>query len=401
MQLYYKAASEDGKILHGIIQAKDQREVISYLRKQLLVPIRIEVYKENELISALRLFKKSPKSKLVFFTRQLSTMMTSGLTLMQALTILKNQVHNDDMKKIIESIVSDVQDGKPLSSAIEKYPEVFSPIYTSLVKAAESAGVLDKVLARLADNLEKSAKLKTEIKTALIYPVIVIATMGLVVVVMMVFVVPQLATLYTSLNVELPLSTKIIIGMSNFMINFWYLLIGIIVSLIVFGRKWSKTPGGKFILDKFVIKVPILGKLIVESTLVEFTRTLGFLISTGSHVVDSLTKSGNTIGNRIYKDAVVEVTKKVEKGVTMGDAMAVDDIFPPILVEMVKVGEKTGKLDDSLTRVSEYFEGEVAQIVKTLTIAMEPIILIILAVGVGFLVLSIITPIYTIISSIK
>lgn len=176
---------------------------------------------------------------------------------------------------------------------------------------------------------------------------------------------------------------------------------GMFVFFFVYGRKWIHTPSGKNVMDSMVIKIPIIGTLIAQATLVEFTRTLGFLISTGSLVVDSLMKSADTISNKHFQDAVLAVSRKVEKGISMGDAMAVDATFPPILVEMVKVGEQTGKLDDSLTRVSEYFEGEVTQIVKTLTTAMEPIIMIILAIGVAFLVISIITPIYNLMSSFQ
>jgi type IV pilus assembly protein PilC len=288
-----------------------------------------------------------------------------------------------------------------LASAIAKYPKVFSPIYVSIIKAGESAGLLDKVLLRLADNLEKQQKLKSTIKSALMYPVIVIALMIAVVAIMMIFVIPQLTSLYGNLGVTLPLTTRIVIGMSNFTSTFWPIILVVSFVVGVFYRRWSKTPDGRFILDNIALRLPIFGKLIRETILAEFSRTLGLLIGTGSLVVDSLLETAETTGNVHYKTAIIDISHKVEKGVSIGDAMSFHSLFPPLLVQLVKVGEETGKIDETMVKASEYFEREVDQTVKTLTTAMEPFIMIVLGVGVAFLILAVITPIYSLISNIQ
>lgn len=400
MKLAYRAVNEKGKIVAGLVDAKDQEEAAAFLRKQDYTPIAIKVFNQGKSLKYL-ISRRSAKKDIVFFTRQLSSMLTSGLTVMQALTILRNQVQNPAMAEIVEGLIANIQEGKTLSQSISKYPNVFSPIYISLIQAAETAGLLDKILLRLADNLEKQDKLKSTIKSALMYPAIVLVMMVGVMTIMMIFVVPTLTGLYASFNVDLPLPTKIVIGLSNFTVKFWPFIIGSVVPITLYFRRWKKTLQGKKILDALILKMPVFNKLTVQSIMAEFARTFGLLVGTGSLVVESLNESANVIGNYYYQQAIRELGKKVEKGVTIGDGMLSDTLFPPLMVEMVKIGEQTGKLDDSLTRVSEYYEREVETTVKGLTTAMEPIIMIVLAVGVGFLVISIITPIYNIISQIQ
>ncbi|MDO8461059.1 MAG: type II secretion system F family protein [bacterium] len=402
MKITYKAVGKDGKVLHGTIEAKDVSEAVSYLHSKQLTPIDVTPQKNNlELAKLLPFVKKTHSSDLVFFTRQLSSMITSGLTLMQALNILRQQTKNEAMAKIIEQIVTEIEDGNSFSSALSKHPDVFSSIYVSLIKAAETSGVLDKVLLRLAETLEKQEKLKSTIKGALMYPIIVILGMVAVMTLMMIVVIPQLSVLFESLNVELPLTTQIVIGMSKFMISFWpVIIVFVILSMFVF-RQLRKTESGKLILDQLVLKLPIFGNLISQTILAQFTRTLALLIGTGNLVVDSLNQSANVAGNVIYRDAIINVAKRVEKGISIGDSMSAYPLFPPLLVQLVKIGEQTGKLDDSFLRSSEYFEGEVDQMVKTLTTAMEPLIMVFLGLGVGFLIMSIIMPIYSITSAIQ
>ncbi len=401
MKLSYKATSKEGKIIQGEIDAKDIQEAAYYLRSRDMLPIRIEPAKNDDIFSFLPKFNSSHHQDLVLFTRQLSSMLTSGLTLMQALAILKEQIENPEMKEIVVGIIADVQDGKTFSSAVEKYPKVFSRIYISLVRAAESSGFLDKILLRLADNLEKEQKLKGTIRSALMYPIIIVILMVVVMGVMMVFVIPQLTVLYQNLGIPLPLPTQIIVGISNFTINFWPLVIGL-VGLTIFGySRWTKTESGQLIHDDIVLKLPVFGPLIQKSVLTEVARTLGLLIGAGTLVVQALEETGAIAGNKIYENAILDIAKRVEKGVSIGDGMAVYPVFPPILVQMVKIGEQTGKLDDSLVKVSEYFEREVEGAVKTLTTALEPFIMIVLGVSVAFLIISIITPIYNLTSNIQ
>lgn len=401
MKLSYKATNKEGKIIQGVVEAKDIQEAAYYLRSREILPIRIEPVRNQDVLSFLPHFNSSHHQDVILFTRQLSSMLSSGLTLMQALAILKEQMQNPEMKDIVAGIVADVQDGKTFSSAIEKYPNVFSKIYVSLIHAAESSGFLDKILLRLADNLEKDQKLKSTIRSALLYPAIIVILMVVVMGVMMIFVIPQLTVLYQNLGIPLPLPTQIIVAISNFTVNFWPLVIGM-VGVIVFGyARWIKTDAGELLHDDIVLKLPVFGPLLEKSVLTEVARTLGLLIGAGTLVVQALNETADIAGNRIYKNAILDIAKRVEKGISIGDSMGVYPIFPPILVQMVKIGEQTGKLDESLIRVSEYFEREVEGVVKTLTTALEPFIMIILGVSVAFLIISIITPIYNLTSSIQ
>ena len=401
MRLRYKAATKEGKIEQGLIDANDINAAAQYLRSKELMPIHIVMEQENPLAKILPMMSRVKSSDIIIFTRQLSSMLSSGLTLMRALSILKDQVQSAAMQEVVNSIINDVEEGKPFSLAISKFPNVFSNIYVSLIKAGEASGLLDKVLSRLADNLEKSAKLKGTIKSALMYPIIVIVLMVVVMFVMMIFVIPQLTVLYKNLNVPLPLPTQIVVGMSNFIQTFWPIVLILLVVSVTLFRRWRKTTEGQLIIDSLVLKLPVFGKLIEQTILAEFSRTFGLLVGTGTLVVDALLETADTAGNIHYRNAIKEVSKQVEKGVTIGDAMSVYSLFPPILIQLVKIGEQTGKVDESLTKASEYFERDVDQTVKTLTTAMEPFIMVVLGIGVAFLIISVITPIYSLISSIQ
>lgn len=400
MKLYYRAVDPEGKAITGLIDAKDVREVAYYLRSHNMVPIKITPTMKG-IAMPIPFFKKPKLKDRIFFTNQLASMLTSGLTLMQALAIIKNQFQNPVMQDVVSDIITGVEGGKVFSSTLVKYPDLFPPIYVALIRTAETTGLLDKVLLRLSESLEKQDKLQRTIKGALLYPMIVIIIMIVVFIIMMIFVVPQLKSLYESLNVPLPLSTTIVLGISDAIIKFWYLFLIVLFGIVYLYRKAYVSISGRRVLDTYILKIPVFGNLIKQTMLAEFTRTLGLLVGAGSLVVDSLVKSSEVVGNVIYKDAIVLISKRVEKGITMGDAMGASPLFPPMVVELVRIGEQTGKLDESLLRSSEYFEREVDQTVKNLTTLLEPIIIVILAIGVGFLIFSIITPIYGLISSIQ
>lgn len=401
MKFKYKVISKDKKIVSGSIDARDVLEAKEYLKNADFVPIFIE--SENQSFSFSQDFSKFSRGKFntVLFTRQLSSMLSSGLTLVQSLSILKEQNENETMKDIVVNILSDIQNGKSFSESLTKYPKHFSQIYISLIKSAETSGLLDKILERLANNLEKDQVLKKTIFSALLYPVIIIILMIGVMFVMMIFVIPQLSILYANLNISLPFATQVVVGFSSLVINYWLLLFILIIILFFLYNKWVSTETGKLIRDEILLKIPVMGDVIRLSLLTEFTRTLGLMTGSGTLVVQSLSESSNVVGNIVYKNAIMDIAKKVEKGISMGDVMSSYKIFPPILTQMVKIGEQTGKLDESLLKVSEYFENDVENRVKNLTTAMEPFIMVILGIGVAFLILSIITPIYSLTSSIQ
>jgi len=402
MKLYYKAVDSKGKSVDGMIDARSVNEVAAYLRSKELTPIKIIKKEKNNFGNLIPFIGGKIKSKdMVNFTRQLSSMLTSGLTLLRSLEIYKNQVGNRTLVEVIDGIIKDVQEGSSFSQAIAKYPKIFSPIYIALIEASEESGLLDKAFIRLADTLEKQEKLKGTLKSALTYPAIVIVMMTLVSIVMLIFVIPQISSLYESLNVALPLPTLILIGVSNFFVSFWIVPLMFLIIAGIAYKRWHKTEVGRLVVDSILLKVPIFGNLLKKTILAEFARTFGLLLGSGTLVVEALSKVSDVAGNIHYRNAIVDVARRVEKGITIGDAISLYSLFPPNLVELIKIGEQTGKLDETLVKASEYFENEVDQTVRTLSTALEPVILVILGIGVAFLVISILTPIYQITSSIK
>jgi len=402
MKLYYKVVTNKGKTIDGFIEARDPREAAVYLRSKDLFPIEIVRREENKFGNLIPFIGgKIKSSDVISFTRELSSMLTSGLTLLRSLEILKNQIGNKAFADIVGGIAKDIQEGASFSKAIVKYPRVFSPIYVALIEASEKSGLLDKACGRLADTMEKQQKLNSTVKGALVYPTIVVTMMVVLAFIMMIFVVPQISKLYESMNVPLPFITSMLIQISNFLISFWFIIVGFLVFVWFAYKRWSKTTEGRLIIDSMLLKIPIFGSLIKKSILAEFSRTLGVLLATSTLVVEALDEVSNVTNNIHYKNAIIDISKKVEKGVSMGDAMSLYYLFPPNLTELVKIGEQTGKLDETLTKASGYFEEEVDRSVKTLSTALEPIILVVLGVGVAFLVISIITPIYQITNIIQ
>ena len=318
---------------------------------------------------------------------------------MESLHILKKQIKKQAVNDLVDKIITEVEEGSTFSQALASYPQAFSSIYISLIRAGETSGLLDKVMTRLADNLEKEQKLRSQIRGALLYPVIVIAMMIVVIFIMMLFVIPQLNVLYESLTIELPFATQILINMSNFTISFWPLIVGALLGSLFILRRWYKTVTGRKRIDSAVFSIPVFGRIIRFRILTEVSRTFGLLIGAGEPVVESLTQIKKITGNVLYENAIDRIANQVEKGVSIGDAFNASTLFPPLLVQMIRVGEQTGKLDENLGRAGEYFEREVEQSVKTLTTAIEPFIMAVLGLGVAFLLLAVITPLYKLTSS--
>jgi type IV pilus assembly protein PilC len=321
-------------------------------------------------------------------------MVNAGLPLTESLLILRTQAKGP-FQKIIAKILADVEEGEPLSTAMSKHPSVFSKSYYSLIKAGEVGGVLDEVLARLADNLEKEQEFKGRVKGALIYPIIIIIGIVLVAFVMMVFVIPRLTTLYEQFDADLPLPTLVLITISTFMTKFWPIVI-VGFGFLVYGLKlYRATNAGRKKIDNFLFKIPIYGDLSRQIVLTETTRTLSLMVGSGVSIIEALNISSEVVGNVSVSEALIDCSKMVEKGFPVAFSFSRHpEAFPYILSQMVAVGEETGKMDEVLEKVSHVFEVESDQKVKALTAAVEPIILIFLGVGVAFLVISVILPIY-------
>lgn len=399
--LYQYKALKNGETVIKKIEATSPEMVVDYLQKNDYFPISVEESKSNDFTFFSSLTQKVDFNDIVDFTRQVALMLNAGLTLIDSLEILKKQTQKLALKKMIEDVDTKIKGGSSFSVALQEYKSMFSKLYISLVKSGEASGKLGEILLRLADNLEKERAFKSKLKGALVYPVIVIVGMFIVMFIMVTFVLPKLLGLYKDFNVELPLSTKILIAISTFSTRFWPIVVvmGIVASYFI--KKYLSTKEGKSAFDQFILKLPVFGNIVSISALVESTRTLAILISSGISILEALSIVVDATENSVYQQALLSVSHKVEKGISLGTALEQEKIFPPILVQMSQVGEQTGNLDDTLFRLSKYFEMESEMATKTMTTLIEPMILVVLGVGVGFLVMSVITPIYNLTNSFK
>lgn len=399
--LYQYKALKEGVTVIKKIEATSPEMVIDYLQKNDYFPISVVEVKNNDFDFLTSVTQKVDFNDIVDFTRQVALMLNAGLTLIDSLEILKKQTAKAVLKKMIEEIDLKIKGGSSFSSALMEYKGMFSKLYISLVKSGEASGKLGEIFLRLADNLEKEREFKSKLKGALVYPVIVIVGMFIVMFIMVTFVLPKLLGLYKDFNVELPLSTQILIIVSTFSTRFWPIIAVMIFVASYFFRKYLATKAGKSTFDKFILKLPVFGHIVSISALVESTRTLAILISSGISILEALSIVVDATDNSVYQQALLGVSHKVEKGISLGTALEQEKIFPPILVQMSQVGEQTGNLDDTLFRLSKYFEMESEMATKTMTTLIEPMILVVLGVGVGFLVMSVITPIYNLTNSFK
>jgi type IV pilus assembly protein PilC len=393
----YRAKDKEGKSVKGVVEARDEKQAAKILQEKGLLVITITPFRKSITTQAAPIFSRITTTDLVNFTRQLSTMVTAGLQLTTALEILENQ-SRPAMMKVVTDVRREIEAGGTLAKAMEAHPFVFDQVYVALIRAGEAAGSLDKVLSRLADNLENKREFQRKITGALIYPAIVVLGMGGVGAIMIFFVIPKMMTIYEEFQAELPLVTKILLSISNFVLNFWYIALVLLAGLVIGFRILSKNPQFQSQVDNITFRLPIIGRLKKVTMLTEFTRTLSMLVGSGVLIVDALKITTQSFSSPLYRKTMEEATKKVEKGIPLATAMAQSDIFPPILPQMIAVGEETGKIDEVLTKVSVYFEEEAETAVKGLTTAMEPIIMIVLGIGVGFLIIAVIMPIYNLTS---
>ena len=398
----YKARGNDGNMVTGLVDAPSQEVAIRLLHeKQLFVVSVTQSHQGFSLTQIQQYVKRVTFNDIVNFTRQLSTMIVAGLSLPEALTILRTQTTNQAFSDVLVDIEHQIVSGGNLGDALSKYPQYFSTTYIALIRAGEASGTLDEILTRLSETLEAQREFRGKVSGAMIYPIIILIGMVGVIFVMMTVVMPKLTALYKDFNLKLPWSTVLLMSMSGFFVRFWWLMMfGIGAFVWLFGR-WRKTPFGELFVDQFIFKIPLFGELQKKIILVEFTRTLGMLVSSGIHILEGLQILKNSLGNMLFRNAIDEISKKVEKGFPLGDSFAQYAVFPPIVSQMMKVGEETGKLDETLTKLSKYFQSETETLVKGLMTAIEPIIMVIMGVGVGFIVISVITPIYTLTSSFK
>jgi type IV pilus assembly protein PilC len=383
----------------GTIETSDASGVARILSKKGLIVTQIKEKREASVGFINKYFNRVSFEDVVIATRQLATMIESGLVLSEALDILVDQQSNKRFKTVLEEISRDVKNGLDLTTAIKKHPDVFPSLYGNLIKSAEQAGNLDVILTQMADNMEKEREFRAKIRGAMIYPIIIVLMMVGVMGIMMFFVIPRLTSLYSQSNIELPLPTVILIGTSNLFLNYWWaMLFAVIVAGILFQR-WVATASGRYMFDSLLLKTPIVGKVIKDTALTNFTRTFGQLTSAGVPILESLVTIRDITGNRVYRKAIEDTYSGVERGLTFSAQLEAVGVFPKLVSQMFKVGEETGKVDKVAFKMAEYYEAEVDNLVKNLTVLIEPIVLIVLGIGVGFIVLSTILPIYKLTTS--
>ena len=384
----------------GEIVASSKEEVIAHLRKRNIIPATV-TKKPTQFLSGLMMGKAKDKD-IVIFTRQFATMIDAGLPLVQALEILSKQTENKALAKVIGEVKIDVEGGSTFADALKKHPRMFSELYANMVAAGEAGGILDTILNRLAQYIEKAMKLKKKVKGAMIYPSVIISVAILVIAVIMVFVVPTFAKMFASLGGVLPLPTRIIVAMSDFLAGIGGLIVlASIIGIVVFIVQFKRTEKGKTIIDAIMLKFPIIGVLILKVAIAKFTRTLGTLVSSGVPILDSLEITAKTAGNKIIEKAVYEVRKGVSEGKTLADPLEKAKVFPPMVTQMISVGESTGAVDNMLNKIADFYDDEVDNAVANLTSMLEPLIMVFLGGTVGFIVVAMYLPIFKLITLIK
>ena len=381
--------------------ANNENELRTLLRREHIGNIMIRTKKDAKKETASFGRARVKPAEIALFTRQFSVMLNAGLPLVQALQAIGSQNPNPTLKDILEKVRTDVEAGSTLAKALEKHPKVFDNLYTNMIAAGEAGGMLDTVLQRLSVFIEKIVKLRSALKSALIYPAAIIAVAIGVVVLILWKVIPMFRTMFESMDAELPLITRIVMGASSFLGTF-VIPIAIIIAIGIYGmKKWYVTDGGRHVLDRLVLNIAIVGDVVRKIIIARFTRTLATLLTSGVPILEALEITARTAGNAILEDVILVVKKRIEEGGTMVDPMRESKFFPPMVTQMVKVGEDTGEIDSMLTKVADYYEEEADTVVANLLTLLEPAIMVILGVIVGGIVIACYMPMFKLINTLS
>jgi type IV pilus assembly protein PilC len=394
---YSARPAAGGDIRTGEVELTSKEEVASYLHRQKLIPVAI---REKERSISLTIGTGVSTRDIVIFTRQFATMINSGLPLVQCLEILAEQTDNDRLRKTIQDVLYDVESGNTLADSLGKHPKIFTRLYVNMVAAGEAGGILDTILLRLATFLEKNDALARKIKGAMIYPIVIMLVAVAAVAVLLIFVIPTFQQMFASAGVPLPLPTQIVIAMSAFLQGFWWavLLGGVAVFFGV--RQYYQTDQGRLLIDGGLLKMPILGDMLRKAAVARFTRTLGTLVSSGVSILEGLEITAKTAGNRVIHDAVMGSRSSIAGGETISGPLRQSGVFPPMVVQMINVGEQTGGLDEMLTKIADFYDEEVDAAVSALLAALEPVMIVVLGVVVGGMIVAMYLPIFDMISAV-
>ena len=400
----YKVRDRGGKLLEGTLEADSQQLLIGKLRSMGYMPIDIQQTNAPTMSRDLKMPFFSTRVKLkdvAVMSRQFATMINSGLALLRALNILADQTESKPLAAIINQVRIDVEKGSSLSAALSRHPKAFSRLYVAMVRAGEVGGVLDSVLLRLAETIEKQVELRRKVRSAMTYPIVVMVLVLLIVTAMLLFIIPMFKGLYADLGGTLPLPTRVLLGVSSFVRTFWYLLFGSVFGAFWGFRRWVRSEPGRKRWDTIKLKVPVMGLLVRKTALARFSRTLSALVRSGVPILESLDIVAETSGNHVVSLAVLDTQFAVKSGEPMSQRLERHPVFPPMVVQMMAVGEETGALDEMLDKIADFYDQEVEATVEALTSLIEPLLIVVMGAAVGGMVISLYLPMFNIIKLIK
>jgi len=395
----YRAKDKKGITVQGEVEFSNEKDALKSLSNKELFVLDLKPIENKQLFNFSFLDRISLKDKIVF-TKELSLMIKGGLPLVEAIDALSEQTSNQKFIAIINSISNDIKGGQPLSKSMAKYPKVFSSFFVSVIESGEKSGKMDEVLIRLSDQLQKDYDLASKVKSATSYPIVITSALFGVMILMVIFVIPQLKKIFGEMGIPLPKATQIILNSSDFIINYWYIVVAVIVALIYLFKLWISTKNGGYNFDKFKIKVPLFGKIIQQIYMARFTRTMGTLVSSGLPMLDIIQTVKEVVGNKVYLQAFDEIYEDVESGVPLSKALKKHTIFPIMIPQMVSVGERSGNIDEVFFNLGDFYEKEVDTATSSLSSLIEPILIIVIGAAVGVGIASILMPMYSIMQTI-
>jgi type IV pilus assembly protein PilC len=396
----WKGRTVGGEIQTGELTLDSQEEALTALRKRRIIISSVRE-KKAEIKMALPKFGAAVSTRdLAIFTRQFATMINAGLPLVQCLDILSKQTEKENFRHTIAQVMRDVEAGTTLAEALGKkeHSKVFDELFVNMVEAGEAGGILDNILQRLATYIEKAEALKRKIKGAMVYPAVVLSVAVLATSFMLIFIIPTFARMFTGFGAELPLPTKIVMGLSSFLRAYWWAMIGVLVGAVVGIQRYYITEKGHVQIDTLMLKIPVLGDVIRKGAVARFTRTLATLISSGVPILNGLEITARTSGNRVIQNAIMAARSSIREGETISAPLRQSSVFPPMVVQMISVGEETGALDDMLTRIADFYDDEVDTAVDSLTSLIEPIMIVVMGSIVGGMVIAMYLPMFKLIN---
>lgn len=391
----WSGKNRQGTIQSGEVEAVKKEDVVALLRGQGIMVMTIKEQPKKSAFKIPGLGGGGASDKdIVIFTRQFATMIEAGLPLVQCLEILSQQTENKALAKCIKQVQQDVESGSTYAEALKKHPKMFNQLYCNMIAAGEAGGILDTILKRLSAYIEKAMKLKKQIKSAMVYPAVIVSVAIIVISILMVFVIPMFAQMFIDFGGTLPWPTRVVIAISNFMKSNILLMIAAVIGLAFAIKAYYKTENGRKVIDKIALELPIMGVLVRKASVAKFTRTMGTLISSGVPILDALDIVAKTAGNKIVEDAIIQTRISISEGKTLAEPLQKSKVFPPMVTQMISVGESTGALDAMLGKIADFYDDEVDSAVSNLTAMLEPMLMVFLGVVVGFVVIAMYLPIF-------